>query len=172
MDLHPYKMPAGISVMRGGTLKLVKMQQRNASSPMLSMPSWRQMGHRRDATNAQSLILLSELGMLIFVIERSHRAKESFPISTRPSPQLHLGQLLPSFKCFSRDGRDGGINPNADYITWGFPSSCVDEDLGINRIAASVCTIIDSHIHSVPAEFQLFSNFYERRRSRRRSRRR
>jgi hypothetical protein len=45
--------------------------------------------------------------------------------------QLHLGQLLASFKCFGMDRRDGGINPNADYIlrrTLSRPR--VDEDLG------------------------------------------
>jgi hypothetical protein len=55
--------------MRGGTLKLVKMQRANAPFPILSMPSWRRMGHRREPEKAQSQILLSELGMIIFVIE-------------------------------------------------------------------------------------------------------
>jgi hypothetical protein len=39
---------SGITVMRGGTLKLVKMQPPNASSPMLSIPSWRRIGHLRE----------------------------------------------------------------------------------------------------------------------------
>ena len=41
-------LPSGITVMRGGTLKLVKKQLLNASPPMLSMPSWRRIGHRRE----------------------------------------------------------------------------------------------------------------------------
>jgi hypothetical protein len=50
--------------------------------------------------------------------------------------QLHLGQLLPLVKCFSRDRRDGGIDPNADHIIWSNSSSlpCVDEDFGIGGI--------------------------------------
>jgi len=35
--------PFEIEVMRGGTLKLVKMQAANAPLPMLSMPSWRRI---------------------------------------------------------------------------------------------------------------------------------
>jgi hypothetical protein len=38
--------------MRGGTLKLVKMQQANAFIPILSMPSWRQIGVRREPAKA------------------------------------------------------------------------------------------------------------------------
>jgi hypothetical protein len=47
--------------------------------------------------------------------------------------QLHLGQLRPSFKCVSRDRRNGGINPNADNILRDIVSDRphVDEDLGI-----------------------------------------
>ena len=37
--------------------------------------------------------------------------------------QLHLGQLLASFKRTSRDRRDGGIDPNTDYILWNIRSS-------------------------------------------------
>ena len=73
VDLHPLNMLHGITVMRGGTLKLVKMQPLNAPISMLSMPSWRRMGVRREFENAQSLILLSEEGMLIFVIEWPHQ---------------------------------------------------------------------------------------------------
>jgi hypothetical protein len=62
-------MLLGITVMRGGTLKLVKMQAANAYCPMLSMPSWRHMGVRREYVNEKSQILLSELGMVIFVID-------------------------------------------------------------------------------------------------------
>jgi len=63
---------------------------------------------------AQSLILLSELGMLIFVIERSHRAKESFPISTRPS------HSSTSVNFFRPSNALAGID-----VTWdnSFPSS-------------------------------------------------
>ena len=71
--------------MRGGTLKLVKMQPANANSPMLSIPSWRRIGVRREDMKAQPLILLSEVGMLIFVIDRSQFVKDHAPISTRPS---------------------------------------------------------------------------------------
>jgi hypothetical protein len=51
--------------------------------------------------------------------------------------QLHLGQLLAFVKCISRDRRDGGINPNTDYILWNIRSSLprVDEDFGIGGIA-------------------------------------
>jgi len=38
MDLQLANMLSGIKVMRDGTLKLVKMQPKNAYSPMLSMP--------------------------------------------------------------------------------------------------------------------------------------
>jgi hypothetical protein len=38
----------GITVMRDGTLKLVKIQPQNAYAPILSMPSWRGIGHRRE----------------------------------------------------------------------------------------------------------------------------
>jgi hypothetical protein len=62
-------MYTGITVMRGGTLKLVKMQAVNAPLPMLSMPSWRRMGVRREYAKAHMFIRLSEVGMLIFVIE-------------------------------------------------------------------------------------------------------
>jgi hypothetical protein len=85
MDLQLNNTPLGIKVMRGGTLKLVKMQRANAFSPIVSMPSWRQIGVRREQSNAQSLILLSEFGMLIFVIESPQHWKEPLPISTRPS---------------------------------------------------------------------------------------
>ena len=78
-------MRVGITVMRGGTLKLVKIQLENAFFPMLSMPSWRRIGVRREAANAKSWILLSEIGMLIFVIDWSHQLKAQSPISTRPS---------------------------------------------------------------------------------------
>jgi len=71
--------------MKSGTLKLVKMQLANAPSPMLSMPLWRRMGHRREPVKAWLRILLSESGMINFLIEWSQSAKESTPISTRPS---------------------------------------------------------------------------------------
>jgi hypothetical protein len=50
--------------------------------------------------------------------------------------QLHLGQLRPSFKCVSRDRRDGGINSNTLYILRDSvsPRPRVDEDLGIRSI--------------------------------------
>ena len=69
----------------GGSLKLVKMQEANAYSPMLSMPSWRQIGHRSERQKAKPLILLSEVGMLILVIDWSQFSNEPSPISTRPS---------------------------------------------------------------------------------------
>ena len=65
MDLQPDNMPSEITVMRGGTLKLVNIQPANALYPVLSMLSWRRMGVRRECEKAQYLILLSELGMLI-----------------------------------------------------------------------------------------------------------
>jgi len=34
---------SGITVMRDGTLKLVKIQLANAPIPMISIPSWRRM---------------------------------------------------------------------------------------------------------------------------------
>jgi hypothetical protein len=50
--------------------------------------------------------------------------------------QLNLGQLLALVKYTNGNRRDGGIDPNADYILWNnsSPSSCVDEDLGIGGI--------------------------------------
>ena len=54
MSLHQSNMRLGITVMRGGTLKLVKMQEANAYSPMLSMPSWSRMGVRRESMKALS----------------------------------------------------------------------------------------------------------------------
>jgi hypothetical protein len=85
MDLQLINMLWGITVMRGGTLKLVKIQLENAIFPILSMPSWRRMAHRRELQKAQSLILLSEMGMSIFVIELPQHLKELSPISMRPS---------------------------------------------------------------------------------------
>ena len=41
IDEQLFNMPSGMVVIRGGTLKLVKMQARNAFSPRLSMPSFR-----------------------------------------------------------------------------------------------------------------------------------
>jgi hypothetical protein len=55
--------------MRDGTLKLVKMQSANAYSSMLSMSSWRQIGVRIEVAKALLQTLLSEVGILIFVIE-------------------------------------------------------------------------------------------------------
>jgi hypothetical protein len=51
--------------------------------------------------------------------------------------QLHLGQLMASFKCTIGDRRDGGIDPNADYILRRTISARpgVDEDLGNVSIA-------------------------------------
>jgi phosphate-selective porin len=48
--------------------------------------------------------------------------------------QLHLGQLLASFKRTSRDRRDGGIDPNTDYILRSIISDWprVDEDLALD----------------------------------------
>jgi len=66
--------------MRGGALKLVKMQIANAPSPLLSMPSWRRIGVRKKPAKAQSLILQSEEGMMIFVIEWLQHEKELFPV--------------------------------------------------------------------------------------------
>ena len=80
--------------MKSGTLKLVKMQLANAPSPMLSMPLWRRMGHRREPVKAWLRILLSESGMINFLIERSHQAKERSPISTRPSHSSTSDNLL------------------------------------------------------------------------------
>jgi hypothetical protein len=48
--------------------------------------------------------------------------------------QLHLGQLLASMKRFSGDRRDGGINPNTDYILRNIISSLPRVDEGIDRI--------------------------------------
>jgi hypothetical protein len=78
-------MDSGITLMRGGTLKLVKMQDANAPLPILSMPSWRRMGVRREHKKASLPILLRVLAMLIFVIEWSVIEKDPSPISTRPS---------------------------------------------------------------------------------------
>jgi len=39
MVIHASNMLSGITVMRDGTPKLVKMQATNASAPILSMPS-------------------------------------------------------------------------------------------------------------------------------------
>jgi hypothetical protein len=47
--------------------------------------------------------------------------------------QLHLGQPLALAKCTSGDRRDGGIDPNTDYIlrrTLSTSRPDVDEDLG------------------------------------------
>jgi hypothetical protein len=55
-----------------------------------------------------------------------------FPYFHEAFTQLHLGQLLASIKCVSRDRRDGGIDPNADHILRNHSSSLprVNEDLG------------------------------------------
>jgi len=37
--------------------------------------------------------------------------------------QLHLGQFLALVKCFIGDRRDGGIDPNMDYILWNIISA-------------------------------------------------
>ena len=54
--------------------------------------------------------------------------------------QLHLGQLLAFTKCISRNRRDGGIDPNMDYIMWDSSSSFsgphVDKDVVIISIAS------------------------------------
>jgi hypothetical protein len=55
--------------MRHGTLKLVNMHDENAATPMLSMPSWIRIEVLRENMKALSQILLSVLGMLIFVID-------------------------------------------------------------------------------------------------------
>jgi hypothetical protein len=52
IDLHPINMLSGMMVMRGGTLKLVKMQEANAPPPILSMPSWGRIAHRRENVKA------------------------------------------------------------------------------------------------------------------------
>jgi hypothetical protein len=51
--------------------------------------------------------------------------------------QLHLGQLLASDKCISRDRRNGGIDTSMDHIVWNSLSSSprVDKDLSIGDIA-------------------------------------
>jgi hypothetical protein len=77
--------PYEIEVRRGGTLKLVKMQAANAPLPMLSMPSWRRIGVRRERANAQLQIFLSEVRMLIFITVWPQPAKEPSPISMSPS---------------------------------------------------------------------------------------
>ena len=82
--------------MRGGNLKLVNTQKLNAPCPMLSMPSWRRMGHLRERAKAESLILLSEVGMLIFVIEFEDPRNYSSPISTTPSLSSTSAKLLRS----------------------------------------------------------------------------
>jgi hypothetical protein len=48
--------------------------------------------------------------------------------------QLHLGQLLASLKCPSRDRRDGGIDTNTYDIPWDIVSTRpgVDKDIGIH----------------------------------------
>jgi hypothetical protein len=84
IDLHECNMLL-IIVTRGGILKLVNMQKLNAPFPMLSMPSWRRMGHLRESKKAESLILLSEVGMMIFFIEFELPRNDSSPISTTPS---------------------------------------------------------------------------------------
>ena len=48
MDLQLDNKYPNITVMRGGILKLAKMQLRNAAAPMISMPSWRRIGQLRD----------------------------------------------------------------------------------------------------------------------------
>lgn len=61
---------------------------------------------------AQPRILLSELGILIFVIEWSQSKKEVPPISNfnEAFTEVHLGQLLALFKCMSGDRGDGRID--------------------------------------------------------------
>jgi len=95
-------MRSGITVMKSGTLKLVKMHAANAAIPMLSIPSWRRIGVRREREKASLQILLSELGMLILVIERSQYLKDCSPISTRPS-HSSTSELLALGKCISGD---------------------------------------------------------------------
>ena len=72
--------------MRRRTLKLVKMQSPNAPYRMLSMPSWRRMGHQREFINARPLILLSEVGMLNFFIDRCIQALRRNGLCLRPGP--------------------------------------------------------------------------------------
>jgi hypothetical protein len=51
--------------------------------------------------------------------------------------QLHLGQLIASFKCVSRDRCNGRIDSNTDQISMDSvysPRPRVDEDLGISSI--------------------------------------
>ena len=43
--------------------------------PILPLPSWRQIGDRRENEKAALQILMSELGMWIFVIEWSQQPK-------------------------------------------------------------------------------------------------
>jgi hypothetical protein len=60
-----------------------------------------------------------------------------FPNFDDALTELHLGQFVASEKCMSGDRRDGGNNPNADYILR-YSISCfshVDEDLSIGVIA-------------------------------------
>ena len=85
MALQLDNMDIGITLMRGGILKLVNIQPANAPSPMLSMPSLRRIVVRRECEKAASQILLNEMGMFIFVIEWQQCAKDHAPISTRPS---------------------------------------------------------------------------------------
>lgn len=95
--------------MSGGILKLVKVQPRNALPPMLLMSLWGRIGHQSELSSASLWILLSEAGMLILIMERSHQSKELNPISTRPS-RAHLGQLRTIGK------RYGWIDPDTDNI--------------------------------------------------------
>lgn len=54
------------------------------SLPMLSMPSCSQTGHQRESQKAWSQILLSEWGIVIFLIEYMYQPNEKSVISTRP----------------------------------------------------------------------------------------
>jgi hypothetical protein len=126
----------GITLIRGGTLKFVNMQQANAYPPMLSMPSWRQIVHRREEQNPELQILLSEVGMFSYGMVAPPEGK--IPNFHEAFTQLHLGQPLASFKCISRNRRDGRIDPNAYDIVRNFSSSNpgADEDLRIGGVAS------------------------------------
>jgi hypothetical protein len=61
--------------------------------------------------------------------------KGIFPNFHDAFTQLQLGQLRAIAKCFSRDRRDGGIDPNTYNISRDIVSTLatrVDEDLGIH----------------------------------------
>jgi hypothetical protein len=85
------------------------------------------------------------LGMLIFVIDRSQCAKDPSPIYDAFT-ELHLGQFLAFFKCILMNRRDGGIDPNTDYILRNIVSArpCVDEVVGIGPTPAHILRLEDA----------------------------